>query len=244
MGLLADCETIFGSTDLYKLLNVPKDAQQSTIKKAYRRLSLLMHPDRVSAAQKESATRKFQVLSKAYVVLSDAEKRAAYDETGCVDDDEELSDNKDWDAYWRLLFPNVTTADIDKFMLAYKGSPEEVEDLKRHYEEHEGDFDVISECLIGYEFDEEDRYREILNDLIAKEEVEAYPKFTKEPKKKRNARRDRYLAEAKEAEESGAMGDLASAIIKRQRSREQSFNSLIDNIEARYCKPKKKKVTK
>ncbi|CAN7945626.1 unnamed protein product [Ixodes pacificus] len=244
MGLLADCERIFGSTDIYKLLDVPKDASPTAIKKAYRRLSLLMHPDRVNAVLKQAATQKFQVLSKVYVVLSDSEKRAVYDETGCVDDDEDLSDNKDWDAYWRLIFPNITTADIDKFMLTYKGSPEETEDLKKHYEEHEGDFDAISECLIGYQFDEEDRYREILNDLIAKEEIEAYPKFTKEPKKKRNARRDRFLAEAKEVTDSGGMEDLAMAISKRQRAREESFNSLIDNIEARYCKPKKKKVTK
>lgn len=54
------------------------------VKKAYRRLSLLVHPDRVSNDNKENATEKFKILGKAYSILSDREKRAAYDETGNI----------------------------------------------------------------------------------------------------------------------------------------------------------------
>lgn len=51
-----------------------------------------------------------QVLCKAYLILSDDNKRAVYDDTGCVDDEDEvIQDDRDWNEYWRLLFPKVTT---------------------------------------------------------------------------------------------------------------------------------------
>jgi len=53
-----------------------------TVRKAYYKLSLKVHPDRVPADELEEATRKFQVLGKIYEVLSDDEKRAIYDEDG------------------------------------------------------------------------------------------------------------------------------------------------------------------
>lgn len=251
MGLLSDCEELFGTSDLYKLLGVSKEASEAAIKKAYRRLSLLVHPDRAEGAHKEAATRKFQVLSKAHLILSDADKRAAYDDTGCVDEDDDVAGDRDWTSYWRALFPKVTTADIDKYLKNYRGSQEEAEDLKLNYRRFEGDFDAMSEHLIGYEFEQEEHYRAILNALIEAREVEAYPKFTKETKKSREARRKRHMQEAAEAEEMKAeLGlddgkeSLANAILKRQRSREANFGSLMANLEAKYCKPKKKKGSK
>ncbi|XP_077490571.1 dnaJ homolog subfamily C member 9-like [Amblyomma americanum] len=249
MGLLADCEELFGTSDLYKLLGVPKEASEAAVKKAYRRLSLLVHPDRAEEAQKDAATRKFQVLSKVHVVLSDSDRRAAYDDTGCVDEDDDLASDRDWTSYWRLLFPKITKADIEKYLDRYRGSKDEEADLKAHYERFEGDFDAISEHLIGYEFEEEDRYREILNRLIKTGEVKPYPKFTKETKKSRNARRNKCMKEAEEAEEMKAeLGlddgkeSLLSAIAKRQKSREADFGDMIASLEAKYCKPKKKKT--
>jgi len=61
MGLLNDCELFFGTRDLYQLLNINKDASESDIKKAYRKLSLRVHPDRVSSDQKDNSTAKFKV---------------------------------------------------------------------------------------------------------------------------------------------------------------------------------------
>jgi len=53
-----------------------------TVKKAYYAQSLELHPDRCEHSDKDKATKKFQILSKAYAILSDKEKRAVYDETG------------------------------------------------------------------------------------------------------------------------------------------------------------------
>ena len=67
------------SQDPYELLGVSRDADADTIKKAYRRLARQYHPDvNPDAASKE----KFSEVSRAYEVLSDPQKRAAYDRGG------------------------------------------------------------------------------------------------------------------------------------------------------------------
>lgn len=54
-------ELQFGSKDLYGVLGVEKDSKDSEIRRAYHRLSLKVHPDRVEPADVEEATKKFQV---------------------------------------------------------------------------------------------------------------------------------------------------------------------------------------
>jgi chaperone protein DnaJ len=65
----------------YEILDVPKDADDETIRKAYRKLALKWHPDR-NRDNQEEANQKFQEINKAYNVLSDARKRQIYDQTG------------------------------------------------------------------------------------------------------------------------------------------------------------------
>lgn len=53
-----------------------------------------------------------QILGRVYAILSDKEQRAVYDEQGTVDEDSgSLNQDRDWDAYWRLLFKKVTGFD-------------------------------------------------------------------------------------------------------------------------------------
>lgn len=68
--------------DYYEVLGVPKDASKEEIDKAYRKLAVQFHPDRVPPEQKESAREKFKEISEAYAVLSDPQKRALYDQYG------------------------------------------------------------------------------------------------------------------------------------------------------------------
>lgn len=62
----------------YKILGVPRNAQQKEIKKSYRDLALKWHPDK-NTDDKENAEKMFQDISEAYEVLSDKEMRAKYD---------------------------------------------------------------------------------------------------------------------------------------------------------------------
>ncbi|HEY9352941.1 MAG TPA: molecular chaperone DnaJ [Nocardioides sp.] len=65
--------------DPYELLGVDKDADDATIKKAYRKLARQYHPDVNPDAESQE---KFKEISHAYEVLSDPQKRAAYDRGG------------------------------------------------------------------------------------------------------------------------------------------------------------------
>ena len=66
--------------DYYKTLGVDRGASEADIKKAYRKLAMQFHPDRNQGDA--AAEQKFKELSEAYQVLSDAEKRATYDQFG------------------------------------------------------------------------------------------------------------------------------------------------------------------
>src|ERR1700755_1333883 len=66
--------------DYYKLLDVPRNASEADIKKAYRRLAMKFHPDR--NPDDPQAEHKFKECKEAYEVLCDAKKRAIYDQFG------------------------------------------------------------------------------------------------------------------------------------------------------------------
>jgi DnaJ-class molecular chaperone len=65
--------------NLYNILEVPETASSEEIKKAYRRLSMLHHPDKNGNSLE--STEKFQKISEAYEVLGDADKKQEYDLT-------------------------------------------------------------------------------------------------------------------------------------------------------------------
>ena len=70
--------------DLYQVLGVSRDASAAEIKKAYRQLVRKYHPD-ANPGNKE-AEEHFKKINQAYEVLSDAQKRAQYDQFGTVGD--------------------------------------------------------------------------------------------------------------------------------------------------------------
>lgn len=97
-GFEQDLDGKKASEDLYAVLGVARDATETEIKKAYRKLALKHHPDKVNQAKDtEQVSDKgddtngqsmFQKISFAYSILSDVDKRKYYDQTG---DTEEVS---------------------------------------------------------------------------------------------------------------------------------------------------------
>ncbi|OII77834.1 hypothetical protein cand_013500 [Cryptosporidium andersoni] len=73
------CKRILKAKDYYATLGVSRDADDVAIKKAYKKLALLLHPDKCKASSAEEA---FKKIALAFQTLSDTEKRQIYDQYG------------------------------------------------------------------------------------------------------------------------------------------------------------------
>ena len=75
--------------DLYKILEVPRDADEKDISRAYKKAALKYHPDKQAGKtdeEKAAAEAKFKAVGEAYEILSDAEKKQRYDSGVEVED--------------------------------------------------------------------------------------------------------------------------------------------------------------
>ena len=112
--------------DLYAVLSLGRDAKGEDIKKAYRRLALVYHPDKHASATQDTrddASRKFQQVGFAYAVLSDEKRRSRYDRTGRTDDggvDFGPGESGSWEAYFEELFDRVTKGKLDELKNEYQ----------------------------------------------------------------------------------------------------------------------------
>jgi len=150
-------EQAFGEdANLYtNVLNLPNKGPSITasqLRKAYYRQALKYHPDKQaenSDVVAKEAKLKFQAISVAYSILSDEERRTLYDESGEMDDTDEIGANTDeWTSYFKGIFGKVTTSDIDRFTESYKCSEEEEKDVLKYYTQFKGDLDKMLECVM------------------------------------------------------------------------------------------------
>ena len=210
--------------DLYAVLSLQKDASLDSIKKAYRKLALIYHPDKHATSSekaKQDASTKFQQVGFAYAVLSDSKRKARYDSTGRTDEGFELGAGEDgWEAYFEELFDRVTRGKLDEMKKEYQGSShyllvdvsnqftrtgsvEEIEAIKEAYDATEGNFGVIMTHIPHSTHEDEPRILTIITDLIKKKELKSTPTWlsTSKDEKGKMVRKKEADKEAEEAEE-------------------------------------------
>ncbi|OHE98027.1 DnaJ domain-containing protein, partial [Colletotrichum orchidophilum] len=189
--------------DPYDILGLERQATPDQVKSAYRKAALKNHPDKVSDDQRDDAKEKFQSIAFAYAILSDPARRKRYDATGSTSESIVDSEGFNWSDYYREQFQDAISADaIEKFAKKYKGSEEEKDDILIAYEKAKGDMDGIYESvMLSDVLEDDERFRNIIDEAIASEDVLAYKRYTKESKLSKAARVKAAKGEANEAEE-------------------------------------------
>ncbi|KXN89271.1 hypothetical protein AN958_06025 [Leucoagaricus sp. SymC.cos] len=213
--------------NLYEVLNLSKTASQDEIRKVYRRLALIYHPDKHATAGEEAkatASAKFQQIGFAYAVLSDEKRKERYDKTGSTTEGLDLAPGEDgWEAYFEDLFERVTRRKLDEMKKEYQGSLEETEDLKKAYLETKGSIGEILNHIPHSTTDDETRLIVTITKLIKKGELPKMKEWDRSTKdeKARLIRQKESQKEAKEAEalaiEMGVWDDLEGFDYEKER---------------------------
>jgi DnaJ family protein C protein 3 len=91
--------------DYYKVLGVPRDADELQIKSAYRKMVKIHHPDKAHkmGISKEEAEKKMASVNEAYEVLSDPELKARFDQGDDPNDHEQQRHNPFQFVFWFFL---------------------------------------------------------------------------------------------------------------------------------------------
>ncbi len=105
--------------DYYQTLGVKRDATAEEIKKSFRKLARKYHPD---VSKEKDAEQRMQEINEAYTVLSDPERRAAYDQVGSgYQPGQEFRPPPDWDAGFEFSTHGFSPGDAAGFSDFFSG---------------------------------------------------------------------------------------------------------------------------
>ncbi|CAN1348945.1 Chaperone protein dnaJ 6 [Linum perenne] len=182
---------VFHEENCLRVLGVKKTATQQDIKKAYHKLALRLHPDKspgdevMNCGTIEEAKEKFQQLQKVISILGDEEKRAVYDQTGCVDDADLAGDVvQNLKEFFRTMYKKAVCMlqkqIIEEFEANYRGSDSEKNDLVDLYKQYKGTMNrVFYSMLYSDPKLDSHRFKDILEEVISAGEVKATKAYEK-----------------------------------------------------------------
>lgn len=219
---------------LYEVLGVERTASQQEIRKAYHKLALRLHPDK-NPDDKE-ANEKFQQLQKVMSILGDEEKRALYDQTGVVDDDDLAGDMaQNLQSFFRTMYKEVTVADIEEFEANYRGSDSEKNDLIKLYKECKGNMKrLFCSMLCSDPKLDSHRFKDILDEAIASGELKEFKSYKKWAKEVSEMKPPTSPLKRRKKSEKKSDSDLYAIISKRRTERKDQFDSMFNSLVERY----------
>ncbi|XVE75659.1 hypothetical protein DITRI_Ditri12bG0110700 [Diplodiscus trichospermus] len=219
---------------LYEVLGVEKTASQQEIKKAYYKLALRLHPDKNPGD--EEAKEKFQQLQKVISILGDEEKRAVYDQTGCVDDADLAGDVvENLKNFFKTMYKKVTEADIEEFEANYRGSDSEKKDLIDLYKKFKGKMNkLFCSMLCSDPKLDSHRFKDMLDETIAAGELKETKAYQKWAKKVSQIKPPISPLRGKGKSINQSESDLFAIISQRRNERKDRFDSMFSSLVSKY----------
>ena len=158
-------------------LHLQSSATTEQIRKAYRLQALHVHPDKINIPSgsteedlqklRQEATLEFQDLSRFYAVLSDPVKRAAYDQTGVINDGDVAEGASLWSEYFEAVWNGVVNEDsINKYAVEYRYSDKEREDVLDAYLQSKGSLLDMIDIVPLSSFEDLARFKDIVQHAL------------------------------------------------------------------------------
>ncbi|KAL8172144.1 hypothetical protein V2J09_023948 [Rumex salicifolius] len=219
---------------LYEILGVERTVSQQEIKRAYHKLALRLHPDK--NPNDEEAKEKFQQLQKVMSILGDEEKRALYDQTGFVDDDDLAGEaSQNLHEYFRTLYKRVTVADIEEFKANYRGSDSEKNDLIKLYKDCKGAMNkLFCSMLCSDPLLDSHRFKDMIDEAIASGELKETKAYKKWAKKVSETKPPTSPLRHREKKSKKPDTDLFAIISQRRNQRKDQFDSMFSSMISKY----------